>query len=68
MPNWDETPDFLLKSNNPLIGIDLLTNCSFSYPELAKVLIERLGQEYPLVRQSSNLFEFPEILEVSRDG
>jgi len=39
MPNWGESLIFLLKNNDSLIGINLLTNCSFSYPELAKILL-----------------------------
>ena len=42
MLNWGESPIFILKNNNSLIGISLLTNCSFSYPELAKVLLRTL--------------------------
>ena len=52
MPHWRESLIFLLKNNDSLIGINLLTNCSFSYPELAKILKGEVGMRQAATSRS----------------
>ncbi|PIG93199.1 AAA family ATPase [Gloeocapsopsis sp. IPPAS B-1203] len=50
------------------IGREYVLTYYSSKPDCEEDAIEIVGQEYPLVRQSPNEFEYTEILEVNRNG
>ncbi|OKH24274.1 AAA family ATPase [Chroogloeocystis siderophila] len=50
------------------IGREYVLTYYSSKPDCEEDTIEITGQEYPLVRQSPNEFEYTEILEVNRNG